>query len=128
MAGSSLPPGGGIGGGRREPTIAPLKIAKDFDQCSPLLFRAAVVGQAFPHVTISFAKEGGSGFLFFEIELTEVFVQDMSLGANDAIGQTAEEVSFSYRKIKLTDISQDATGKPIVTAVVECDFATLKCT
>ena len=55
-------------------------------------------------------------------------MQDMSLGANDALGQTAEEVSFSYRKIKLTDISQDATGKPIVTAVVECDFATLKCT
>ena len=48
-----------------------------------------MVGQAFPHVTISFAKEGGSGFLFFEIELTDAMVQDMTLGANDALGQTA---------------------------------------
>ena len=79
-------------------------------------------------MTISFANEIGFCTLFFEIELTDAVVQDMSLDANDALGQTAEEVSFSYRKIKLTDISQDATGKPIVTAVVECDFATLKCT
>jgi len=41
--------------------------------------------------------------VFFEIELTDATVQDMSLGANDALGQTAEEVSFNFQKIKLTD-------------------------
>ena len=105
VAGSSLPPGGGIGGGRREPTIAPLKIAKDFDQCSPLLFRAAVVGQAFPRVTISFAKEGGSGFLFFEIELTDVMVQDMSLGATTGSGQDGSGSSLELNRYLVMIIS-----------------------
>ena len=109
-------------------SLAPLKIAKDFDQCSPVLFRSAVVGQAFARVTISFVKEGGSRPVFFVIELTNATVQDMTIGANDAIGQTAEEVSFSFQKIKLTDIVMDATGKQVGTVVVECDFTTLKCT
>jgi type VI secretion system Hcp family effector len=121
-AGITVPPGGG----GRQPSITPLKIAKDFDQCSPLLFRAAVVGQAFPRVTISFVKES-SRVVFFVIELTNAMVQDMTIGANDALAQTSEEVSFTFQKIKLTDIPQDATGKPIP-VVVECDFTTLKCT
>jgi type VI secretion system Hcp family effector len=123
-AGSGAP---GVPGGR-QPSLAPLKIAKDFDQCSPLLFRAAVVGQAFAHVTISFVKEGGSRFVFFVIELTNAVVQDMTIGANDALAQTSEEVSFTFQRIKLTDIIQDPSGKPGVPVVVECDFATLKCT
>ena len=119
--------GNGAPGGR-QPSLAPLKIAKDFDQCSPELFRSAVVGQAFARVRISFVKESGSRPVFFVIELTNATVQDMTIGANDAIGQTAEEVSFSFQKIKLTDIVIDATGKQVGTVVAECDFTTLKCT
>jgi type VI protein secretion system component Hcp len=48
-AGSGAP---GAPGGR-QPSLAPLKIAKDFDQCSPELFRSAVVGQTFSRVTIA---------------------------------------------------------------------------
>jgi len=127
LAGSG---GGGSGGGVQPPpapVLAPLKIAKDFDQCSPLLFRAAVVGQAFARVTITFVKEGASRFAFFVIELTDVFVQDMIIGANDALAQTSEEVSFTFQKIKLTDILIGANGKPGGTVVIECDFRARTC-
>ena len=121
--------GGGLGGIRGgQPSLLPIKIAKDFDQCSPLLFRAAVTGQAFPRVTISFVTEGPERLVFFEIELTDATVQDMSLGANDALGQTAEEVSFNFQKIKLTDTIINATGKPGGKVVVECDVIKLICT
>jgi type VI secretion system Hcp family effector len=126
--GVSAGSGGGGGGSGGQPVLAPLKTAKDFDQCSPLLFRAAVVGQAFARVTITFVKEGGSRFAFFVIELTNAMVQDMTIGANDALAQTSEEVSFTFQRIKLTDILIDATGKPVGTVVVECDFKALKCT
>ncbi len=119
--------GGGGSGGQPAPApvIAPLRIAKDFDQCSPLLFRAAVVGQAFARVTITFVKEGGSRFSFFVIELTNATVQDMTIGANDAV---SEEVSFTFQKIKLTDIIMGANGKFGGTVVIDCDLKALKCT
>jgi type VI secretion system Hcp family effector len=121
--GVSAGSGGGSGGGQSG--LAPLKIAKDFDQCSPLLFRAAVVGQHFARVTITFVKEGAARFAFFVIELTDAMVQDMTIGASDAL---AEEVSFTFQKIKLTDILVDAKGKVGGTVVVECDLKALKCT
>jgi type VI secretion system Hcp family effector len=122
------PRGIGLGGLRGSPpSLAPLKIAKDFDQCSPLLFRAAVTGQAFPRVTISFVEEGVQHHVFFEIELTDAMVQDMILGANDSLGQTAEEVSFTFRRIKLTDTVLRQDGKAGPKIVVECDLTTLKC-
>lgn len=117
--------GGGSGGGQPAPVIAPLRIAKDFDQCSPLLFRAAVVGQAFARVTITFVKEGGTRFSFFVIELTNATVQDLTIGANDAV---SEEVSFTFQRIKLTDIIMGANGKFGGTVVIDCDFKALKCT
>jgi type VI protein secretion system component Hcp len=86
-----------------------------------------VVGQIFTRVTISFVKKAGSRPVFFMIELTNATVQDMTLGA-DAIGQTAEEVSFSFQIIKLTDIVIDPTGKQAGTVVVVCDFTRLRCT
>jgi Type VI secretion system effector, Hcp len=103
------------------------KIAKDFDRCSPLLFRAGVLQQRFGRVTISFVRPGVDPILFFEIELTNAGVQDLILGANDALGQTAEEVSFTFQTIKLTDIIIGADGTPAGQVVVECDFATSRC-
>ena len=119
---------GGITAGSigAQPTPTLLKIAKDFDRCSPLLFRAAVLAQRFERVTISFVRPE-LGLSFFEIELTNAIVQDMTLGANDALAQTAEEVSFAYQTIKLTDIIIGPEGQPGGRVVVECDFAILRC-
>ena len=90
------PPGGGGGGGRSTP--APLKIAKDFDGCSPLLFRAVAQGQHFSRVTISLVTTNNPSHVFFEIELSNALVEKMTLGANDALAQTSEEVSFIFQK------------------------------
>jgi type VI secretion system Hcp family effector len=116
---------GGLSGGRASPT--PLKIAKDFDQCSPLLFRAGVMNQHFTAVTISFVRPGVNPLVFFEIELTNATVQDLTMGANDALAQTSEEVSFTYQTIRLTDIIIGADGKPTGQVTVECDFVTASC-
>ena len=68
---------------------------------------------------------GGSRFSFFVIELTNATVQDMTIGANDAV---SEEVSFTFQRIKLTDIIMGANGKFGGTVVIDCDFKALKCT
>ena len=112
-------------GGRATPT--PLKIAKDFDQCSPLLFRAGVMNQHFSRVTISFVRPDVNPLVFFEIELTNATVQDLTMGANDALAQTSEEVSFSYQTIRLTDVVIGPDGKPAGQVSVVCDFATARC-
>jgi type VI secretion system Hcp family effector len=124
ISNSSTIGGSGLGGGRSVP--APLKIAKDFDACSPLLFRAGVVGRHFSRVTISFVTDANSP-VFFEIQLTDAVVENMTLGANDALGQTSEEVSFIFRRMKLTDtvILQSGAGGGQV--VVECDFVQNSC-
>lgn len=49
--------------------------------------------------------------IFFEIKLTNATVQDLTMGANDALAQTSEEVSFSYQTIKLTDVVIGPDGK-----------------
>jgi len=117
--------GAGSGGPSGPPVLAPLSIAKDFDQCSPLLFRAAVVSQAFKRVTITFVREGASRSAFFVIELTNVVVQDISIGANN--DRASENVSFDFDTITLTDIRVDASGKSAGTVVISCDVKSLKC-
>jgi type VI secretion system Hcp family effector len=119
--------GTGGGGGPGKPIPAPLKIAKDFDACSPLLFRAAVLGQHLNRVTISFVANNDNSPVFFEIQLTDALVQDITLGANDALNETAESVSFIFRRLKLTDRVILPTGAPGGQVVVECDFVQNLC-
>ena len=64
---------------------SPLKIVKDFDGCSPLLFKALVLGQPLPLVRISFiVAPRDSPVEFFRIELQEAQVQSMTSPQIDA--------------------------------------------
>lgn len=85
------------------------------------------MNQHFSRVTISFVRPDVNPLVFFEIELTNATVQDLAMGANDALAQTSEEVSFSYQTIKLTDIVIGPDGKPSGQVSVTCDFVTVRC-
>ena len=55
-------------------TIKPLVVTKAIDDCSPLLFKAAFMGQHLPTATLQVGTKTGP---FFSIQLTTVLVIDL---------------------------------------------------
>ena len=105
---------------------SPLKIVKDLDGCSPLLFKALVLGQQLPLVRISFITiaPGGDPVEFFRIELQDAQVQSMTTALSTF---PSEEVSFVFRRMKLRDVGIREDGTLSGATEVTCDFVKDKC-
>lgn len=110
-------------GTKAQPT--PLIIVKDFDGCSPLLYRALVLGKRLPRVQISFTFVDGAGRIeFFRIELMNVTIMGMTIGQSD---QTSEQISISFVSLRLTDIAINPDGRPGASTTVTCNFIRNSC-
>jgi type VI secretion system Hcp family effector len=102
-------------------TAGPLKITKDFDGCSPLLYRALVRGENFFSVVISFVALDQKSLpgRFFEIELINAHVQSMTQSFNN--GFPLDEVNVIFERMRLTD---RLSGQAVT---VTCDFVADSC-
>jgi type VI protein secretion system component Hcp len=84
-----------------EPTISSISVTKLVDAASPMLLRALWEGTQYKDAWISQRKAGGakgkSGDYFWQIELQEVSIENLTWNA-DAGGQTTETIHLKATK------------------------------
>jgi type VI secretion system secreted protein Hcp len=99
---------GGSSGG--VPNISSLNLSKETDKSSPLLFQALCLGSHLDNATFSALKTGSSTEPYITLELTNVFVDNISWsGAGNDVAQ--ESFSLAFGEVKITYYTQDKTGK-----------------
>ena len=89
-----------------------LAVSKDMDPTSPLLSKHAATGEPIPSVKVHVVRDASSPIPTVEIELSECFVTQYSVGGGGE--KPLESVSFSYAKImhKCTQVKPDgSTGE-----------------
>jgi type VI protein secretion system component Hcp len=104
--------------GKRGSSCA-LHVTKSLDIAGPLLWAAAVTGQAFPEVRVEVLKPGESPFLLYEIKLGNARVSTISTNVAFAF---AENLALVADTATLTVFTQKADGTqgPSVTSTISC--------
>jgi type VI protein secretion system component Hcp len=92
---------GGSGAGKA--TISPLNISKLFDECSPSLFGAVVIGKHFPTVDLTQADSKGNPIL--KIHLEQAAIDGYSIGGSKSSDSPQENIQIDFRKICISDPS-----------------------
>ena len=102
---------GGSGASRGMPSS--INVIKDLDGADPALFMACLMGDHYPSATLICRKSGGTQNIFYQIDLTEVFVSNYNVSGNSGSGSDSPGASFSltFAQITITYTPQDATGK-----------------
>ena len=115
-----------FGGGAGRTDFSPIKLFKYVDKASPKLLRAAVMGQHIPKVVIEVVTKGEVQQLIWRIELTNVFLSEMTTKAlPDKLGAITtlnELVAFSYERIRWTYFSYDLKGAPLPPVIADWDL------
>ena len=101
----------GSGASRGMPSS--INIINDMDSADPDLYMATLLGNHFKTATLICRKSGGQQNIFYQIDLTEVFISNYNVSGNSGSGSDAPGVSFSmsFSQITITYTPQDATGK-----------------
>lgn len=76
------------GGGAGKPTLAPLKILKGIDSCTPQIFYNAVTGNHLANVTLVTVDSNGN--VTMQITMTVVYIT--SINSNFASGGSVQEI------------------------------------
>jgi type VI protein secretion system component Hcp len=104
-----------------EPDISSISVTKLVDAASPMLLRALWEGTQYKDAWISQRKAGGakgkSGDYFWQIELQEVAIENLTWSA-DAGGQTTETIKLHANKgIFVQYFKQKPSGDQVTSAI-----------
>lgn len=103
---------GGAGGGSGKAEISDIRIQKEVDKSSPLLFKACASGKHIPTIIIYSQKagDGSNPLTYYQIKLEDVLVSDVhnnGAASGDAI---MESVTFNCAKVTFDYQAQNAQG------------------
>ena len=84
----------------------PIRIVKEVDAASPLLWQALCSNEGFTTATLQFAKPGASGkpALKYTIELSNGLISEIRR-ARDASGKPCEHVSLTFEKMTVNGLA-----------------------
>lgn len=88
-----------------------LRLTKSVDSFSPLLFRACLVGERLPDAMLTHENPGGGTKL--TITFTDLLITSFREAGEAVEEAVAEEVAFSFGKIKLEYQRLGPTGEPV---------------
>lgn len=100
------------GGGSSKGMPSSINIIKDCDAGDPYIFMATLVGNHYPKATLVCRKAGGTQMVFFQIDLTEVFISNYNISGSGGGGGDVPGTSFSmsFKSIVVSYTPQDAKG------------------
>lgn len=103
---------GGAGGGSGKAEISDIRVQKQVDKASPMLFKACASGKHIKEVMIYSQKagDGGNALTYYKIKMEDVLVSDVhnsGAAGGDAI---TESVTFNCAKVTFDYQAQNAQG------------------
>jgi len=107
------------------PQFTPVQVTKIVDIASPFLLAALCLGAKYDKVWISQRKsgavKGATGDYFWELELREVMVKNLTWNAADD-GIPVETITLEYQGISAWYSPQNRTGELALDKAVEYDY------
>jgi type VI secretion system secreted protein Hcp len=102
----------GTGSGAGKVDLSSLSLQKQLDKSSPMLFLNCCSGK---HIATGamFVREATGDTttkVYYQYDMTEVFVDSISWGGAAGGGKPSESLSLSAKSLKVSYWSQDATG------------------
>lgn len=103
----------GTGSGAGKVDLSSLSLQKQLDKSSPKLFLNCCNGThvAKGQMVVREATGGDTTQVYFQYDLTEVFIDSISWGGSAGGGKPSESVSVSAKSLTVTYWPQDSTGK-----------------
>jgi len=113
--------GFGKGSGASKSDVGDIHVTKRVDKSSPALFKACATGKSIGDGTLTLRKAGGSSAVeYLVLKLTEVFVSNFNVGAQDSGDIAYESVGLNFAKIDVLYTPQNADGS--ADAVVQTGY------
>jgi type VI secretion system secreted protein Hcp len=103
---------GGSGGGSGKAEISDIRIQKEVDKSSPLLFKACAQGKHIPNVLIYSQKagDGSNPLTYYKIKMEDVIVSDIHNSGAAGGDSITEAVTFNCAKVTFDYQAQNAQG------------------
>src|SRR5581483_3375446 len=103
----------GTGSGAGKVDLSSLSLQKQLDKSSPKLFLACCAGTHIKTGTMIVREATGdkTSQIYYQYDMTEVFVDSISWGGAAGGGKPSESLSLSAKSLTITYWPQDATGK-----------------
>ena len=109
-AGTGKP--GAVGTGSSKPSLTDLNISKGFDACSEQLIQTFLSGKVIPTLTlIQYSNVGNSSqpFAALTITLSNAMINSYDVSGEPSV-RPLESLTFAYRKVCVTSVSQRPDG------------------
>jgi type VI secretion system secreted protein Hcp len=112
---------GGAGGGSGKAEISDIRIQKEVDKSSPLLFKACASGKHIKEAIIYSQKagDGSTPLTYYKIKLEDIIVSDIHNNGASGGDAIMESVTFNCAKVTFDYQAQNSNGSKdggIVTA------------
>ncbi len=103
----------GTGSGAGKVDLSALSLQKQLDASSPKLFQNCCQGThiAKGYMFVREATGGDTTEIYYQYDMTEVFVDSISWGGAAGGGKPSESLSLSAKSLTVTYWPQDSTGK-----------------
>jgi type VI secretion system secreted protein Hcp len=103
----------GTGSGAGKVDISSLSLQKRLDKSSPILFQNCCQGThiANGHMFVREATGDSTTEIYYQYDMTEVFVDSISWGGAEGGGKPTESLSLSSKTLTITYWPQDTSGK-----------------
>jgi len=103
----------GTGSGAGKVDLSSLSLQKQLDKSSPKLFASCCAGThiAKGQMMVREATGGDTTQVYFQYDMTEVFVDSVSWGGAAGGGKPSESLSLSAKSLQVTYWPQDSGGK-----------------
>ena len=103
----------GTGSGAGKVDLSSLSLQKQLDSSSPKLFQNCCQGThvAKGSMFVREATGGDTTEIYYQYDMTEVFVDSISWGGAAGGGKPSESLSLSAKSLTITYWPQDSTGK-----------------
>ena len=105
---------GGSGGGAGKAEISDIRIQKEVDKSSPMLFQACAQGKHLKEVLI-YSQKAGNGttpLTYYVIKMEDVIVSDIHNSGAAGGDSITESVTFNTAKVTFDYQPQSASGGP----------------
>ena len=103
---------GGAGGGSGKAEISDIRIQKEVDKSSPLLFKACTTGKHIPTIII-YSQKAGNGqapLKYYQIKMEDVLISDVHNNGASSGDAIMESVTFNCAKVTFDYQAQNAQG------------------
>ncbi len=103
----------GTGSGAGKVDISSLTLQKQLDKATPKLFEMCCTGKhiAKGNMIVREATGDATTQVYYQYDMTEVFVDSISWGGAAGGGKPSESLSLSSKSLTITYWPQDSTGK-----------------